>query len=171
MPAARSSNSAQRDDDFPAGAAARRRCRRQREAGRLGEAQGAGLADEVARIGGDQFGQAAVGTLHVAAYVPDDLVSRGELGASKAGTLYHARDVPARYDGEVRVDGAGFSFVATYVAFTCSTFALQGLLTVLAGYRERGILRRLNATPVGAGRLLAGQLTVNWPGSSPSTCR
>jgi ABC-2 type transport system permease protein len=59
----------------------------------------------------------------------------------------------------------GFSLVASYepilIAFTCSTFALQGLPTVLAGYRERGILRRLNATPVGAGRLLAAQLTVN----------
>jgi ABC-2 type transport system permease protein len=59
----------------------------------------------------------------------------------------------------------GFSLVASYepilIAFTISTFALQGLPTVLAGYRERGILRRLNATPVGAGRLLAAQLTVN----------
>ena len=59
----------------------------------------------------------------------------------------------------------GFSLVAAYepvlIAFTCATFALQGLPTVLASYRERGILRRLNATPVGAGRLLAAQLTVN----------
>jgi ABC-2 type transport system permease protein len=59
----------------------------------------------------------------------------------------------------------GFSLVAAYepilIAFTCATFALQGLPTVLAGYRERGILRRLNATPVGAGRLLGAQLTVN----------
>jgi ABC-2 type transport system permease protein len=59
----------------------------------------------------------------------------------------------------------GFSLVAAYepilIAFCCATFALQGLPTVLAGYRERGILRRLNATPVGAGRLLGAQLTVN----------
>jgi ABC-2 type transport system permease protein len=59
----------------------------------------------------------------------------------------------------------GFSLVASYepilIAFTVATFALQGLPTVLANYRERGILRRLNATPVGAGRLLAAQLTVN----------
>src|SRR6185437_16168194 len=56
----------------------------------------------------------------------------------------------------------GFSVVASYVpvliVFTCSTFALQGLPAVLTGYRERGILRRLNATPVGAGRLLGAQL-------------
>lgn len=60
----------------------------------------------------------------------------------------------------------GFSLVAAYepilIGFTCATFALQGLPTVLAGYRERGILRRLNATPVGAGRLLGAQLTVNF---------
>ena len=59
----------------------------------------------------------------------------------------------------------GFSLIAAYVpilvAFSCATFALQGLPTVLTGYRERGILRRLNATPVGAGRLLGAQLTVN----------
>jgi ABC-2 type transport system permease protein len=59
----------------------------------------------------------------------------------------------------------GSTLVAAYepilIAFSCGTFALQGLPTVLAGYRERGILRRLNATPVGAGRLLGAQLTVN----------
>jgi ABC-2 type transport system permease protein len=59
----------------------------------------------------------------------------------------------------------GGTLVAAYVpiliAFSCATFALQGLPTVLTSYRERGILRRLNATPVGAGRLLGAQLTVN----------
>src|ERR1700761_8665024 len=59
----------------------------------------------------------------------------------------------------------GFSLVASYepvlIAFTIATFALQGLPVVLAGYRERGVLRRLNATPVGAGRLLGAQLTVS----------
>ena len=59
----------------------------------------------------------------------------------------------------------GVSLVAAYepvlIAFTLSTFALQGLPAVLSGYRERGILRRFNATPVGAGRLLGAQLTVN----------
>jgi ABC-2 type transport system permease protein len=59
----------------------------------------------------------------------------------------------------------GYSLVASYepilIAFTMATFALQGLPAVLAGYRDRGILRRLNATPVGAGRLLGAQLIVN----------
>jgi ABC-2 type transport system permease protein len=59
----------------------------------------------------------------------------------------------------------GLSLVAAYepvlIGFAMATFALQGLPMVLAGYRERGILRRLNATPVGVGRLLAAQLTVN----------
>jgi ABC-2 type transport system permease protein len=67
----------------------------------------------------------------------------------------------------------GFSLVASYepvlIAFTVSTFALQGLPAVLAGYRERGILRRLNATPVGAGRLLGAQLAVNFTVSLVAT--
>jgi ABC-2 type transport system permease protein len=71
------------------------------------------------------------------------------------GTLSHGPDKSL----------GGFSLVAAYepilIAFTLATFALQGLPVVLAGYRERGILRRLNATPVGAGRLLGAQLTVN----------
>ena len=40
----------------------------------------------------------------------------------------------------------GFSLVGSYepilIGFTMATFALQGLPVVLAGYRERGILRR-----------------------------
>ena len=67
----------------------------------------------------------------------------------------------------------GFSLVASYepilIAFTMATFALQGLPAILAGYRERGILRRLNATPVGAARLLAAQLTLNCAVSLVST--
>ncbi|MDQ1413260.1 MAG: type transport system permease protein [Acidimicrobiaceae bacterium] len=59
----------------------------------------------------------------------------------------------------------GLRLVAVYepilVAFVTATFALQGLPTVLAGYRERGILRRLDTTPVGVHRVLAAQLTVN----------
>ena len=47
------------------------------------------------------------------------------------------------------------------IAFCCATFALQGLPAVLAGYRERGVLRRLDVTPVGASRVLAAHLCVN----------
>lgn len=59
----------------------------------------------------------------------------------------------------------GFSLVASYepilIAFATASFALQGLPAVIAGYRERGVLRRLNATPAGAGRLLLAHLVVN----------
>ena len=59
----------------------------------------------------------------------------------------------------------GLTLVAAYepvlIAFTLATFALQELPAALASDRERGVLRRLNATPVGAGRLLGAQLTVS----------
>jgi ABC-2 type transport system permease protein len=59
----------------------------------------------------------------------------------------------------------GLRLVAVYepvlIAFVSATFAMQALPTVLASYRERGILRRLNTTPVGAGRVLGAQLVVN----------
>jgi ABC-2 type transport system permease protein len=56
----------------------------------------------------------------------------------------------------------GASLVSVYVpilvAFTMAMVALNGLPPQLAGYRERGILRRLQTTPVGALRLVAAQL-------------
>jgi len=61
------------------------------------------------------------------------------------------------------------AYVPILIAFSCTTFALQGLSTVLANYRERGILRRMNATPVGAVRLLGAQLTVNLSVASIAT--
>jgi ABC-2 type transport system permease protein len=59
----------------------------------------------------------------------------------------------------------GFRLVAVYepvlIAFVTATFAIQGMPAVLASYRDRGILRRLDTTPVGAKRVLGAQLIVN----------
>jgi ABC-2 type transport system permease protein len=59
----------------------------------------------------------------------------------------------------------GLRLVAVYepilIAYVTATFAMQALPTVLSSYRERGILRRLDTTPVGASRVLGAQLVVN----------
>lgn len=47
------------------------------QSGGLGEAHGAGLVHRRADIGRHQLGQSAVRALHVAAEVPDDLVTGG----------------------------------------------------------------------------------------------
>jgi len=53
-----------------------------------------GLRTRVRTSAATQFGHAAVGTLHVTAYVPDDLVSRGELrGVARPGRSTTPRDL------------------------------------------------------------------------------
>ncbi|GLY74924.1 ABC transporter permease [Actinoallomurus iriomotensis] len=52
-------------------------------------------------------------------------------------------------------------YVPVLIAFSIALLALSSLPTVLAGYREKGVLRRLRTTPVGPARLLTAQLVVN----------
>jgi len=53
-------------------------------------------------------------------------------------------------------------YVPVLIAFSVAMLALVMMPMMLAGYRERGILRRLRTTPAGPGRLLAAQLGANF---------
>jgi ABC-2 type transport system permease protein len=59
----------------------------------------------------------------------------------------------------------GFTFLDVYVpimvAFSIALLSLTALPLVLTGYREKGVLRRLQTTPVGPGRVLGAQLLAN----------
>lgn len=54
------------------------------------------------------------------------------------------------------------SYMSALVVFTLAFIGLQRVPTVVASYREKGVLRRLSTTPVHPARLLAGQMVVNF---------
>jgi ABC-2 type transport system permease protein len=58
----------------------------------------------------------------------------------------------------------GLPFIVTYtpvlMTFTLTLLALSAMPATLASYRDKGYLKRLSTTPVGATRLLAAQLAI-----------
>src|SRR5262249_8783329 len=74
-----------------------------------------------------------------------------------------------------QADLGGLPLVAVYepilIAFVTVAFAIQGLPAVVAGYRERRILRRLATTPVGPAPVVAAPLAVNLMVALAATAR
>ncbi len=63
-----------------------------------------------------------------------------------------------------KADLGGLPFIVVYtpvlMTFTLTLLALSAMPATLASYRDKGYLKRLSTTPVGAPRLLAAQLTI-----------
>jgi ABC-2 type transport system permease protein len=53
-------------------------------------------------------------------------------------------------------------YTPAYTGLVIGTVGIIGLPSTLASYRERGILRRLRSTPIGAMRILAAHVLVNF---------
>ena len=66
---------------------------------------------------------------------------------------------PAPEFGGLRfIDG----YLSSLIVFTLAFIGLQRVPTVVATYREKGVLRRLSTTPMSPARLLVGQMVVNF---------
>ena len=76
--------------------------------------------------------------------------------------------------GKPKADLGGLPFIVVYtpvlMTFTLTLLALSAMPATLASYRDKGYLKRLSTTPVGAPRLLAAQLAIV-PGSQPQRRR
>ncbi|HEY0619957.1 MAG TPA: ABC transporter permease [Kribbella sp.] len=53
-------------------------------------------------------------------------------------------------------------YVPVIILFNLAILALTALPTMLAGYRENGVLRRMQTTPIGPARVLGAQLVANF---------
>jgi ABC-2 type transport system permease protein len=74
------------------------------------------------------------------------------------GLIPAFKDTHAGYHGLTLLD----TYVPIVIALMLVLLSLVALPMALAGYREQGILRRLQTTPAGAPRVLAAQLLVNF---------
>jgi ABC-2 type transport system permease protein len=73
------------------------------------------------------------------------------------GAIPAFKKVQPGYGGLTILD----AYVPILITMSLALLALIAMPTVLVGYRERGILRRLRTTPAGPVRVLAAQLIVN----------
>src|SRR5579859_6105212 len=70
------------------------------------------------------------------------------------GNIRTLRQPQAIYGGESFID----LYTTTMVVFGLALLALTNMPMMLADYRERGVLKRLQTTPIGPARVLAAQL-------------
>jgi ABC-2 type transport system permease protein len=73
------------------------------------------------------------------------------------GNIASLRQPRAIYGGESFID----LYTTTMVVFGLALLALTNMPMMLADYRERGVLRRLQTTPIGPVRVLAAQLVAD----------
>jgi ABC-2 type transport system permease protein len=73
------------------------------------------------------------------------------------GNIHSLRQPRAIYGGESFID----EYTTIMVVFGLALLALTNMPMIVADYRERGVLRRLQTTPIGPIRVLAAQLVAD----------